>query len=151
MQWSKISPREMLLRIRAESKIILKKKNLKNLKTIRKTLFTLKAFGIVAVTRSSIKPPDNVPTIPQMIVTAPKIISAFFCQDTVSWIFHEIPKMNLIWNKGKSFDEWLFYHFINIITRLWSPIWVCSYNKIVWYITCLRQVHVSINEEDKIV
>lgn len=25
---------------------------------------------------------------------------------------------------------------INVITSLWSPVWVCSKNKVVWYVTC---------------
>lgn len=44
---------------------------------------TLKAFEIVALMRSRMKPPDIVPSIPQTIVIPPNIISAFLCQGLI--------------------------------------------------------------------
>lgn len=42
---------------------------------------TIKALYIEALKQSSMKPPDNVPKIPQTIVIPPNIISAFSCKN----------------------------------------------------------------------
>lgn len=60
------------------------------------TNFTLKAFEIVEVILSRIKPPPNVPKIPQTIVIPPNNKSALLCQKSTVKGEHSQGNMGLV-------------------------------------------------------